>query len=225
MPLEVAPLPAQPAPAGSPRWLRRAGLVAAVALGAGVVLLGMELIAANRVPDLDGSSAAGSGPNATAAGTPQATEVVPDASVQLVAARDFDPLGNGSENGDQAPAAIDGSAETVWRTQTYFDPLEQQKAGVGLLLDLGREAPVSSVEILLDGQPSDVQVRVAPAGEATPPATQDGFALLGSAQGVGGDVTVSGDEQSTRYVLVWFTRLPAVPDGWRGGVAEVTVRS
>ncbi len=143
----------------------------------------------------------------------------------MVAARDFDPLGNGSENGGQAPAAIDGSSETVWRTQTYFDPLEQQKAGVGLLLDLGREAPVSSVAMVLDGQPSDVQVRVAPATQATPPATQDGFAVLGSAQGVDGEVTISGAQQSTRYVLVWFTRLPPVPDGWRGGVAEVTVRS
>ncbi len=215
LPLDVAPLPTQAPPARSPRWLRRAGVVAAVALGAGAVLLGMELIAANRVPDLD----------AAAAGTPRAGETGPDASLQVVAARDFDPLGNGSENGGQAPAAIDGSSETVWRTQTYFDPLEQQKAGVGLLLDLGREAPVSSVAMVLDGQPSDVQVRVAPATQATPPATQDGFAVLGSAQGVDGEVTISGAQQSTRYVLVWFTRLPPVPDGWRGGVAEVTVRS
>jgi hypothetical protein len=189
------------------------------------VLLGMELLAANRVPDLDGPSAAGGGRDVSDAGTPQATDSAPDASLQVVAVRDFDPLGNGSENGQQAAAAIDGSAATVWRTQTYYDPLEQQKAGVGLLLDLGREAPVTSVEMVLDGQPSDVQVRLAPEVEATPPATQDGFALLGSAQAVGGDVTISGEQQTTRYVLVWFTRLPPVPNGWRGGVAEVTVRS
>jgi putative peptidoglycan lipid II flippase len=225
LPLDVPPLPPQAPATGSPRWLRRAGVVAAVALGAGAVLLGMELLAANRVPDLDGGSASGGGRDAAAVGTPQATDPAPDASVQVVAVRDFDPLGNGSENAEQTAAAIDGSPATVWRTQTYYDPLEQQKAGVGLLLDLGREAPVGSVEVVLDGEPSDVQVRLAPEVAATPPATQDGFTLLGSAQAVAGDVTIRGDQQTTRYVLVWFTRLPPVPDGWRGGVAEVTVRS
>jgi hypothetical protein len=27
-----------------------------------------------------------------------------------------------------------------------------------------------------------------------------------------------------RYVLVWFTSLPVVPDGFRAGLAEVVVR-
>jgi hypothetical protein len=38
-------------------------------------------------------------------------------------------------------------------------------------------------------------------------------------------VNVTGEAGTTRFVLVWFTRLPPVADGWRGGIAEVTVQS
>ncbi len=226
LPLDLAPPPdPHPPRASGPTWLRRAGAVAVIALGVGTLLLALELVAANRVPEAD-PAATGS-----ATGTAGAGQDRPDASpdpaatLQLVAARDYDPLGNGSENAEAAPSAIDGNRDTAWSTQTYYDPLEQQKAGVGLLLDLGREVDVGTVRLSLTGRPADVEVRLAPAGAQTPPATQDGFKVLGQARGAGGDVTITGRPVDTRYVLVWFTRLPPVDDGWRGGIAEVTVQS
>ncbi len=226
LPLELTPAPdATSSRASSPTWLRRAGLVAVVALGVGTLLLALELVAANRVPEVSPSTTAGaSGTDGTGSGRADASPG-PDATLQLVAARDYDPLGNGSENGDAAPAAIDGNAETAWSTQTYYDPLEQQKAGVGLLLDLGREVSVGSVRLTLAGQPADVEVRLAPPGAQTPPATQEEFTVLGRAQAAGPEVNVTGEAGTTRFVLVWFTRLPPVADGWRGGIAEVTVQS
>jgi putative peptidoglycan lipid II flippase len=220
-PRDLPPAPAEPA-GRTPAWLRLAGIVAAIAMGVGIVLLGVELIAANRVPDLD--------PDAT----PLATDAQPDerpaddepalpAAVQVVQARDYDPLGNGSENPDQAPLAIDGDSETAWPTQTYFDPLEQQKAGVGLLLDLGRQVEVSAVDLTLVGQSSDVEVLLAPADSVGPPPTPDGFTLLGRVVDAGTTVSVTGDPATTQYVLVWFTRLPPVEDGWRGGIADAVV--
>jgi hypothetical protein len=203
------------------RWLRVAGALTAVALTAGTVLLAAELLAANR-------SGTGTVVTPTATASAEAEPTRPAASngptpqLQVVSARDYDPLGNGSENPDDTPLAIDGSVGTAWLTQTYFDPLERQKAGVGLLLDLGRPVSVSEVDLTLVGQTSDVEVRVAP-DATSPPADPDAFVALASALGVGTSADLAGTPTTTRYVLVWFTRVPAVDGGWRGGVADVRV--
>lgn len=211
--------PTGPARTGSPRWLRAAALVAAVALLAGAVLLGVELLAANRVPD-PAPPAATAGIDPTSPAPTGTAELA--AQVQIVAARDYDPLGNGSENAEDTDLAIDGDPSTAWLTQTYFDPLERQKDGVGLLLDLGRPVEVGSVALGLVGETSDVEVLVAP-GATAPPATPAAFVPLAAATGVGATAVLTGTPQQTQYVLVWFTRLPAVDGGWRGGVSDVQV--
>jgi putative peptidoglycan lipid II flippase len=200
------------------RWLRAAGIAAAVALAAGAALLGGQLVAANRTGETAEPSPDGAGSELD----PPAPTGGPAAQLQVVSARDFDPLGNGTENPEDTPLALDGDPGTAWLTQTYFDPLERQKDGVGLLLDMGRPVSVGEVDLLLVGQSSDVEALVAP-GATTPPAGPDGFVPLASATGAGSEVGLSGTPETTRYVLVWFTRLPAVDGGWRGGVADVRV--
>ena len=212
------------------RWLRAAVVAVAVMIGLGIFLLGLELIAANRVPALDpADSPSASAPSASAATPGPATEedgeAAPTPTVRpVVAASDYDPLGNGSENADRAALAVDGDPATAWPTQTYFDPLELQKAGVGLLLDLGSPTPVGAVDLTLLGQSSDVEVRLAPEDATDAPASPEGFVQLGRTEQAGAGLTVSGDPRTTRFVLLWFTRLPQVDDGWRGGVAEAVVR-
>ena len=225
------PYPPDPRDEGEPtrrpgRWMRRAVIAAAVAIGVGIFLLGLELIAANRVPELDPADS----PLATETDDPPVVvDSDPAVDEELIArpvvdTADYDPLGNGSENADRTGNAVDGDLATSWPTQTYFDPLELQKAGVGLLLDLGSPVPVQEVDLTLLGQPSDVEIRVAPEDQQGVPATPEGFIQLGRAQAAGTTVTVTGDARTTRYVLVWLTRLPQVDDGWRGGVTEVALR-
>jgi len=214
-----AAAPTGPVRTGSSGWLRAAGLLAAVALLAGAVLLGVELLATNRVPDPAAPAATGATDPTSPAPTGSAELA---AQLQVVASRDYDPLGNGSENAEDTRLAIDGDPATAWLTQTYFDPLERQKDGVGLLLDLGRPAEVGGVALTLVGETSDVEVLVAP-GAVAPPATPGAFVPLASASGVGTSAVLTGTPQQTQYVLVWFTRLPAVDDGWRGGVSDVQV--
>ena len=206
--------------------MRIATIATAVLLGIGAFLLGLELIAANRVPDLDPADS----PLPTEAAT-QPAETPTDAGssgdpqpVAIAAVSDFDPLGNGSENPERTGLAVDGDLQTAWPTQTYFDPLELQKAGVGLLLDLGSTQTVSEVELVLLNQTSDVEIRVAPPNAQSAPGTPEGFVQLTRAERAGTALTLTGDPRETRYVLVWFTRLPPTEEGWCGGVANVVVR-
>ena len=211
------------------RWLRAAVIAVAVMMGAGAFLLGLELIAANRVPDLDPAES----PNVAAAPTADGSAATPEAQPTappgapavrpVVATSDYDPLGNGAENADRTPLAVDGDLATAWPTQTYFDPLELQKAGVGLLLDLGSPQSVSELDLSLLGSPADVEVRVAPEAAAAVPATPEGFIQVARVTGASTSQTVDVEPRTSRYVLIWFTQLPTVDDGWRGGVSEVVV--
>lgn len=228
------PIPPVAEDAAEPRprahWMRAAIVAVSVMIGLGVFLLGLELIAANRVPALDPADSPTGSPGTAQSdpsdSTGETDDVAPPpVTVQQVASvSDYDPLGNGSENGDRASLAIDGDPSTAWPTQTYFDPLELQKAGVGIVLDLGRPAPVAAVDLTLVGQSSDVEVRVAPEDSDVLPPTPEGFIQLTRTEQAGTGLTLSGDTRTTRYVLIWFTRLPPVDDGWKGGVAEAVVR-
>lgn len=228
-----APDPADEQPPGTERrWLRRALAAVAVALGIGVFLLGLDLLAANRVPELDeagpgggdASSASGAQSEGTAGEQPSSGEGGVPTVLPVTSARDYDPFGNGSENSARTALAVDGDTGTLWPTQTYYDPLELQKPGVGLLLDLGETVDVSSVDLSLAGSTSDVEVLTTPPDARGVPPTPDGFDEFASAEQAPEQVTLSGDPTRTRFVLVWLTRLPPVADGWRGGVAEVVVR-
>lgn len=225
--------PHDPSPDKRPRrpWMRMATIGVVVILGLGAFLLGLELIAANRVPDLDPADSPLPTPASTDTATTASDGRVADDTpaptsepVPITSAADFDPLGNGSENPERAALAIDGDPASAWPTQTYFDPLELQKAGVGLLLDLGSATEVAEVQLTLLGQTSDVEIRVAPEDATTPPGTPEGYIQLVRTERAGNALTMSGDPRTTRFVLVWFTRLPPTDDGWRGGIGDVVIR-
>ena len=149
-----------------------------------------------------------------------------------VVAAAFDPLGTdgGAENSDDVRLAVDGDPATSWSTSTYRDQLGPSlpalKSGVGLYLDLGVVREVDAVELDLVGTPTQVQLYVsddapdvAPTGQPLATATATGTATLEPVSPDGARVAVTG-----RYVLVWFTSLPVVSDGFKGGLAEVVVR-
>ena len=49
---------------------------------------------------------------------------------------------------------------------------------------------------------------------------------VGSKSGASTSTTIRLDAGTrTRYLLVWLTKLPPVPGGFRGEIADVTVRS
>lgn len=146
--------------------------------------------------------------------------------VKISAAHDFDPLGDGAENGEDTDAAVDGDASTSWPTASYIgNPrLGNLKDGVGLILDLGKPQQVSSVEVTFRGSTS-VDFLAAAEDTTSMPGSLEGFSKVSS--GSGEQVELRAKKPiTTRYVLVWLTELPMSSEGnYRGRIAEVEVRS
>ena len=200
-------------------WWRLAAVVGVLALLLLAFLLWPQLTGDDDAADEPGSSASRS-PSAGAA--PQVVEI---ASVD-----DFDPDGGEApeENAELVPLATDGKPGTAWETYTYYDgpALAPYRSGVGLLVDLGEVTEVSEVEVTLVGGPYEVSLLAAPEGAAEPPTGTEGLVTVEARSSASGEVTLRGNEAvSTRYVVVWLTALPRSTDGYRGGIAEVVVRS
>jgi hypothetical protein len=206
-------------------WLRLAMVIAAcLALLVGVAVafnLGRGRTPLGAVRDEPTVS-----PTLTTPAEPTAsplTDVVADA---------FDPLGtDGTENDDKVALAVDGDPATTWSTSTYRDQLGPTlpalKSGVGLYLDLGVVREVAAVDLDLVGSPTEVELYVS----NEPPEAAPTGRPLAADNAPGGEITLEpaspdGPRAAVtgRYVLVWFTSLPVVPDGFRAGLAEVVVR-
>jgi serine/threonine protein kinase len=210
-----------PATGGMP-WLRLAAVLAALTLAVLAVVVAFDLGSTpSSAPDDDQPGGA-----ASAGATP--SQPVP------VTARSFDPDdrsgGPPEENPDQVALATDGDPSTTWTTETYQDgpPLAPYKRGVGLLLDLGRDVEVRSVDVTLAGV-HDLTVFAAPAG-SNAPTDVTGLTRVARDAGVQGRVrlpttTASAEPVTTRWLVVWLTSLPVSGSGYRGQVSEVVVRS
>jgi serine/threonine protein kinase len=140
-----------------------------------------------------------------------------------VTARDFDPQGTGGEHPAEAPLAVDGHADTAWSTLDYKQQFGAAglKTGVGLVLDLHGSHQVSEVDLTTVGSPTAVSIYVSP----TDPGNLEGLSPAGSTEVTGTSGNVALDRPATgRYVVVWLTKLPAAPGGFRGEIAEAVVK-
>jgi serine/threonine-protein kinase len=124
------------------------------------------------------------------------------------------PPGDGTENDDTAPRAIDGDPTTAWRSENYFDG-RLNKDGVGLIFDLGAARDVVGFRLSTPDPGFAFRLAVG----------DDPQALLGE---VGPQFVAAGEtrgalEGSGRYVLVWITTIVPVADGNRAEIAEFRV--
>ncbi len=200
-------------------WLWLAALVAAMALVLLAVVVAFNVgrgrtpLGAEPEPEPERSSSPTSSETATAGLT----------AYDGVTATDFDPQGEDLEEFPElAPLAVDGDPATSWRTQTYLQQFGPGglKTGVGLTLDLGASGSVAEVDLTLVGEPTAVAVYVT---DTAPRGVRD-FTPVATATADGTALEIPLDEATTgRFVTVWLTALPAVDDGFRGEVAEVTV--
>jgi putative peptidoglycan lipid II flippase len=201
------------------------------AAAGGLLLLGAALVGWQLLTTAFPSIRPGGDPRAAAtAGTgdsPTATGAPSGQPVRIAAAQDFDPGGDPpEENRSRVGRAVDGDPSTTWSTSTYFDPLELQKPGVGLWVDLGSAQQVASLRLRLVGSGASAQVRVAPEAAAAAPAALAGWRQAAERTGLGETAVIELDRPAnTRFVLVWFTALPPVGGDYKVEVAEVEVRS
>ena len=199
-------------------WLRTA-----IVVGVLLVLVVAMAIAFNRGRSDGGTpSSATDNPPASAAATA-------GSPIDIAGVRDFDPDGDPpEENPDTVKNAIDGNPGTSWTTMTYQGnpALGGLKPGVGLMLDLGKDQKVSSLTVHFKGSPTSFEVYAAPAGVTDSPDSVDQLDKVGSVKSAPQRSNVAlKPSPSTRYLLVWLTRLPAADGGYRGEITDITVRS
>ena len=199
-------------------WLRLAMLVAvalvllvavaiAVNLGRGKTPLGAE-------PDDDE-------PTVSASPTVTTPEPSPTPLTDL-RADDLDPQGDGEENPDAVAGAVDGDQNTSWTTLTYKQQLGPGglKRGVGMVVDLGQSRAVRRVDLTLAGQPTTLSLYLTDSVPDNP----EQLTPVGEVQADTAAATIDLDDAPTgRYLTIWFTSLPAVADGYKGGIVDLVV--
>ena len=199
-------------------WLRLAAVLAAVLVLVVGVVLAFNLGRGSGDPGTasGGTSTSPSGSSSGRASTP----------VAISGVTDFDPQGDPpEENPDLAPLAADGKQSTAWRTSTYYDELAKLKDGVGLLVDLGKPTEVGKVRVNLLGDGTSLNVLAAPDAQAAPSST-DGLDTVASTADAGSRATLTLKKPvTTRWLVVWLTKLPSTPGGFQGRVAEISVSS
>ena len=138
----------------------------------------------------------------------------PAPAVQVLApvsASAYGPASSGSgDNPQNASMAIDESTATAWTTDWYrtahFGGLQ---AGTGLLIDMGHPVTITSARIMLgNARGADLQVLTG----RTPVLAR--MQRQASASDASGAVYLSLTRPGrARYMLIWFTRLPAASPG------------
>jgi hypothetical protein len=160
-------------------------------------------------------------PEHSAAASQPAT--VPAQTLTPVSAKAFSPYGGGQgDNPRHAPLAIDASPRTAWHTDWYTTArFGNLYPGTGLLLDMGRPVTIAAARIALGhAQGASLELRVGsrPALSHLPPVAR--------AAGASGVVNLRLTTAAHgRYVLIWFTRLPADPAGtFQASVYDVRLK-
>jgi hypothetical protein len=155
---------------------------------------------------------------------PAATKPTGLVQLQVEAARDFDPEGDGSEHPEDTSLAIDGQRATAWATDHYnsaqFGGL---KDGLGLWLDLGKEVQVEQIEVVspLEGWTFEVKAGSSPqASAAALPATDGSTSFTIGPRGV---MVVHLKAVRTSGLLLWITELAPDSGRYAASIAEVTV--
>jgi serine/threonine-protein kinase len=130
--------------------------------------------------------------------------------------------GDGQENGEDAPLAIDGDPETAWRSEGYNDrDITLLKPGVGLVLQLESVKELTSLEVDSPNNGWKALVYVAQsdpgelAGWGEPVATTDALAAGTSTIDLGG--------AEGGAVLLWIVDRGDAPDRAPAEVSELRV--
>lgn len=202
-------------------WLatRKQRIVAGSAAGtlaAGVVIMGLA-DAANRPGDPVTAQ-----PRSQGVAALVTTVSSDERRLPIVRLRDLDPYGVDGENPDELRYAVDKDPLTAWTTLTYYDPYLGGKPGVGMVVDLGAPRPIRSVDLKLVGANSNLRILVG--NKIFSNVAR--YRTFADVTGAGSHILLRSPRQmTTRYVVIWFTRLPWIDGQYRGGVRSVVVRS
>lgn len=179
----------------------------------GILLIGAALVVAGLLvtrSDRDSSA-------------PASTQPPELAGAQFLSVTPFDPSGTGEpgENDDLAPFAIDGDAETFWRTEQYEDPdFFAGKDGVGLILDLASPSLLERLDIVGSENGWSGNVHLLQDGEAPDPDAPPAATLSEVTSPL--SIPLGGDRADA--VLLWITDLGDGNGGFQVQINEVSAQ-
>lgn len=227
----VAPVPMQRPPEEQSRFVITVvvGFVAMVLVVAAFSLRNfgssVEALTPDPTPTLStsGPTIATASAPATASASPSTSPpATPSASAtpDITGIQALDPQGDGSENDARTGSAIDRNPDTEWKSNHYATAsFAELKDGLGLALRMGDETPVQQVTVEVRGSGGAVELRTA-SGPGL-----DGSAVVATAEIDGGHVALTPARPVTsRWLVVWFTKLPKVGSRYQLFVSEIGVR-
>jgi serine/threonine-protein kinase len=223
LPLEEAapPEPSGPAPGrGRRRRLAYGALLAAVLLvaaGWAGYLLGVG--SGGGTPRA--GTTRGSTPSTQPVGTTPAAPKPQLVALEPLTARSFDPPpGDGTENEQLAPLAVDSSPATAWATERYRgSPDANGKGGVGLIVDAGRAVDARALRLIVPDP--GWSGRIYTTTRAIAPAALAGWTPASKPFTVAAQTTVPLHTAASRLFLIWITNLVGTPGSWLAEIGDV----
>ena len=144
--------------------------------------------------------------------------------------RIVDPPPGDRQNNSGADKTVDSDVNDGWQTRWYTTPaFGNLKSGMGVLIDLGRPTAVVNVKVDFDSPGATVSARI---GNSDPGDNSSGDREIDNTY-----TTVTGPikagasqvlpmDKTTRYVLVWLTRLPPVENNhYQVTIDNITVNA
>jgi len=179
-----------------------AATLALIAVGAALVVVGLLIRAEEDKRPVAGRPA----------------PAAPPSNVELTAAKDFDPGGDGKEHDYEVSRAIDGDLATRWSTENYSQGGGfGDKSGVGLFVTAAH--PVAATQVQLWTRTPGFDATIYAADQPGEKIGDWGKAVarvkdVDSKQ----EVPLDTAGQQHRYYLVWITKLP---EGNKADIAQV----
>jgi|GEM_PF-468663 len=155
---------------------------------------------------------------------PQAQEVLPSPIFEetpIVAAEDFDPLGDGVEHPELLANLFDNDSSTAWKTETYgHRSLGFLKPGVGVVVQLEKSIALRSVEIETAAIGWSGEIYVSNTIGASLEAWGNPVALIEASTGTA-DVDLTGN--NGQMILLWITDLGDAPPSLKIEITEIRI--
>jgi hypothetical protein len=143
--------------------------------------------------------------------TPPPAPIVPKTLREYV-------VSGSADNPATLSRVLDGDPGTVWRTDTYRQQFPVYSPGIGVVAGFGKPTTLRSVTITSPSPGTVVQLRSA----TGPDVSLADTTVLKTTTLAQGATTITLPHRSTRYLLVWITKLGETDGGFRSQIGEIT---
>ena len=139
----------------------------------------------------------------------------------IVAAEDFDPLGDGVEHPELLSNLFDNDSSTAWRTERYGHRLLGfLKPGVGVVVQLEKSISLRNIEIETAAIGWSGEIYVSDTIGASLEAWGDPVALIEASSGTA-EIDLSGN--SGQMIMLWITDLGDAPPSLNIEITEIRI--